>query len=338
MVEAFALKRNPALSFPFLKENGELLAITIDSGFLVEPRALEHYADFHSKAFKLTKLYPQYYRFILSMVIHLEAGGLQVGEAAKIADYVIENDLLLLDTSETRKLETLTLLSNLKPLSKTYKKIYDGIVYNVDQLIKNPELYTKFNKPLFYDLTHIIFFLSDYGKKSLPLQNDVTQCLIYIGLLALLDNDADLLAEVCVCLRYINSKIARYWDDFLQKSLKEIKVTYHDTVMSALNPSADEYHIYLVLNWYQALQKRPAFETRFNGEKPSFSLPEMPQSVLSKLSDYSHQVHFNGKNANQSISQFVSGLNDYELGHWNLTLSSSEHFKNLVEGFSGLRL
>jgi len=332
-VEAFAVKRNPVLSFPFLKENGELLSICIDSGFLIEPRALTLYNDFYENAFKLTQLYPQYYRFTLAMTIDIEKAGMTGTESGKIAKYVKDEQLWLYDTSDTRRLETLTLLKGQGSLDGSSLEVYKSTIEKLDQFISNPDWYKKFNKPLFYDLTHIIFFLTDNGKQPFSLKNDPQTCLIYMGLLSLLDNDADLLAEVCICLRYLGKEVPKYWDEFLQKSFKGIDVTYDGTVASALNPTVDEYHIYFVLNWYQALNGKPAFDTRFKGRIPSFSIPNMQPSLLSKLSDQAHQNHLGREADKTSLAIFLAGLEAHEAAHWRACFKSTSLSEELVKSF-----
>jgi hypothetical protein len=335
-VEAFAVKRNPNLSFPFLKENGELLAICIESGFLVEPRALELYKDFYTNAFKFTECYPQFYRFTLALAKDIEKAGMLGSESQKIAEYVQAKSLVRFDTSDTRRLETLTLLSDVTGLKTTNADVYQSVLQSVDHMISDPNWYTKFNKPLFYELTHIIFFLSKNGTQQMPLKNDVYPCLLNMGVLSLLDYDADLLAEVCVCLKYIGRDIPTYWDQFLQKSLSDIAITFDGNIASALNPAVDEYHIYFVLNWYQALQNRPSFEMRFGGRTPSFSLPQYPESLLSKLSGYAHAYHFSNKKSH-SIDSFVSHLEEHEFLLWDKAVNSVPNGVELTHKFSGLR-
>ena len=336
IIEAFAVKRNPTLSFPYFKENGELLSITVNSGFLLDPRAVALYDDFYTSALKLAKCYPQYFRFIIGIVIDLEKGGMQGNESEKITQYILDEGLVLFDMCETRKLETLSMLQEVAPLNPQFIGIHNNIIENVDRLISNPDLYAKLNKPLFYELTHILFFLTKYGKEPIALTNDVLPCLTNMGLLCLLDNDADLLAEICICMMYIGAEVPEYWDDFLQRSLQQVKITYHETVVSALNPAVDEYHVYFVLNWYQAVKNSPSFQTSFKGRTPSFSLPAMPQSILSKLSDFSHQFHFNGNNTNKDLDSFAANLNKEELLHWSEVINSSIKSQDLIQKFSGI--
>jgi hypothetical protein len=330
-VEAFAVKRNTTFSFPFLKENGELLGIAADGGLLVEPRALELYKDFYSNALNLTMCYPQYYRFTLGITLDLEKVGFQGQESRKIAKFVTDGDLVLFDTSDTRKLETLAMLEDVAPLSDKYEEIRSTLFENFDRFISNPDWYTKLNKPLFYELTHIVFFLTKNGKQSLSLQNEVYPCLMNMGLLSLLDDDPDLLAEICICLSYIKRKIPPYWDKYLQTKNAAIRVSYNGTVQSVLNASVDEYHMYLVLNWYEASQNRPSFKSKFRGRSPSFSIEDKSPSLLAKLSRYAHLYHFGNEVVSQDLEVFLSSLNEVELEHWLASANSMEASESLVQ-------
>ena len=335
-VEAFAVKRNPSMSFPFLKENGELLSICANAAVLIEPRALDLYKDFYENALKLTESYPQYYRFTLGLVLDLELGGLSGHEGQKLAQYVDQENYVRFDTSDVRKLETLTMLRQAGQLSEDNNALYNAILGRIDEFVQNPSWYTKFNKPLFYDLTHIIFFLTDYGKTAIPLKSDLRACLMHMGTLALLDNDADLLSEICVCLIYIGSPVPQYWDDYLMRYSGEISISYNGSIASALNPNVDEYHIYLVLNAYQAVRGRPVFKERFNGRTPSFSLTPAPPTVLEKLSHFSHQQHFTAKRRRKPLECFVTELGEADYCHWQSTLASSSQGQDLIQAFSGL--
>ena len=334
-VEAFAVKRNPSLSFPFLKENGELLSIALNAGLLVEPRALELYRDIYNNAFKVVDCYPQYYRFILGMILDLESCGMDGNQGRKIADYVKAQKLLEYDTSDVRRLETLHLLSTHSDISDDYSKMYKSLIERVDIFIQNPKHFCKFNKPLFYDLTHIIFFLTDYGRKASPLTQDPIACLMNMGLLALLDNDADLLSEVGLCLDYLKYDIPPYWDDFLTQSMSGIGISYDGTIASALNPSVDEYHLYLVSNAYMATRHNSAFHDSFSSRTPSFFIKEATVSLLSKLSEQAHIALFQNGSDNKTLRAFTETLSRSELNHWENSLASHPNGLAVAELFSG---
>ena len=110
LVRAFANGRNNKVDFSFLKENGELLCIARSQGFLMEPRAQEFYQGFYSQAQSLLELYPQYYRFILGLVLDLEDLGLSGNVGRQICEQVRSDNLLAYDTSDIRRLEAIHLL------------------------------------------------------------------------------------------------------------------------------------------------------------------------------------------------------------------------------------
>lgn len=336
-VEAFAANRNPTLSFPFLKENGELLSLAANSGFLLEPRALDLYADVYENALKIVQTYPQYYRFILAIAQDLEALGIEGNMGSRVADFVTSQHFVEFDTSDCRRLEALFLLSQTTQLTSDQIDIQSRTLENVDRFISRPGLFTKFNKPLFYELTHFVFFLTDYGRKASPLTHGFKACLMHMGVLSLLDNDADLLAEVCLCLSFIKADIPAYWKAFLEQSYTDMKITFSGTVASALNPSVDEYHLYFVLNWYRAHHGKSVFDTKFNARTPSFSCTATSPSVLSKLSEYLHGHIFSKTPSHVSYQDFEGRLNETEQAHWLSSLQSTEGSRQTLEGFTNLR-
>ena len=76
----------------------------------MEPRAQEFYQSFYSQAQSLLELYPQYYRFILGLVLDLEDLGLSGNVGRQICEQVRSDNLLAYDTSDIRRLEAIHLL------------------------------------------------------------------------------------------------------------------------------------------------------------------------------------------------------------------------------------
>ena len=69
------------------------------------------------------------------------------------------------------------------------------------------------NKKAAYELTHIIFYLSEYGRKDPGISTDAVRSLEFAGLLALLDHNTDLLAEICTALRFAGQTPPLGWED-----------------------------------------------------------------------------------------------------------------------------
>jgi len=162
-VEAFAAKRNPTLSFPFFKENGELLCITSNLGCLADPRALDAYQEFYDNASVLMDCYPQYYRFFLGIVLDLESLGLQGNVGATLCETTSQNSLLFYDTSDLRRMEALSLISSRRELTQDEHNLRAKTYDSINNFIARPDHFTKFNRPYpAVDEYHSYFVLNWY--------------------------------------------------------------------------------------------------------------------------------------------------------------------------------
>jgi hypothetical protein len=329
IVEAFASKRNNALNFPFLKENGELLSIACTSGMLLEPSALKLYASFYDRSLNICETYPSYFRFVLRLILDLEDLGMNGARAGEIATFVREYDFLHYETSDVRRLEILYLLERGLGLTAEEKDVRQDVLKSVEKFAAQPKFYTRFNKPLFYDLTHIVFFLTHYGTRAWPFQNSIVECLLNVGVLSFLDEDYDLLAEVCICLTFLNEEVPPFWMIFMQSQLAAVNVQFDSDVQSALNNAVDDYHPYLVSNWLLALNGEPVFAERFDGRKPSFV--SKPAPGLSSLAEISKVVHDYKVNGAISDSEARRRLNTLSPVHMELIAQAADAIPNARE-------
>lgn len=284
-VLSFAHKRNAELSFSYLKENGELLSIAASSGLKLEPAALEFYRGFYETAFETCQFFPQYFRFILGIVLDLEQLGFKGDMGQKICNYIFSQGYFDYETSDTRRLEILTLLERRLPRTTIGSERYQDLFTKIDAFISHPNHFIKFNKPLFYELTHHIFFLTDYGRRSLKLKNSPIECLTNIGILALLDDDTDLLAEICICFHFLGETPPAYWETYVESALNNIQITFNTPQHILMNAPTDQYHTYLVNNWLMAVRNKPSFCANLSQGTPRFSFPVKNRSVLSLLSE-----------------------------------------------------
>jgi len=202
-IKAFAELRNEGLSFSFLKENGELLSIAASSDFKIIPKSLQIYDEFYDKVVNLVLLYPPFFRFFLAMAQDLETLGMPGKKAEVISDYVIEKDLYAYDISDTRRMEIINLLMRSGRIPNFDGDTQEALENRVHGFFNNPDRFIKFNRPLFYDLTHLIFYLTNYGTEKNDHSPALLESLTYVGLLAYLDDDPDLLSEVCLCFKFL---------------------------------------------------------------------------------------------------------------------------------------
>ena len=273
----------------------------------MQPSALRHYESFYKRALNICVLYPQYYRFVLRMVIDLEDLGMNGTTSDDICALVIDDGLVDFETSDTRRLESLYLLRQRRN-DVLINDRRSALLENVDRFINLPKLFGKLNKPLCYDLTHLVFFLTEYGKKPWTLSNSIDACLMNVGVLALLDNDIDLLSEVCICLRFLGKQAPQSFLQVIDTELSKVEISYFNEITSVLNSSTDEYHPYLVANWLLALEQKPCFTIKFSGRKPVFTIPQNGASALSAIASIMHDVFVLNTKSTQQAKAELSNL------------------------------
>ncbi len=285
LVVSFARKRHNSLSFPFLKENGELLMIVKTSDYQLDEYSLAAYRSFYLRAKKFCDFFPQYYRFILGITLCLEDLGMEGHIAEELCDFTLKQKCFQFETSDLRRMEILTMLSH-RNYDVNLRAIYGkGLEERVMEFMSNPQCFVKFNRPLFYEMTHYIFYLTHYGKKAISLPKVVFDGLQNIGNLALLDDDIDLLSETCLCYRFSGRKPPKYWEQYIQVAADRFTVSFEKpSEPSDPTKLTDNYHDYLTTNWLLAYSGRPAFTQSFLGTTPYFYKPSRGRSALSEIS------------------------------------------------------
>ena len=290
-VKTFAVTRHGKISFSFLKENGELLGIASSSGLTLPDKALELYEELYEKIDKLCHLYPPFYRFFMAIALDLEDMGMSGEKGAELLDHVVKHDFYAADTSDTRRMEILNLLARRDRVPNFGSDSQEALFSRVIRFMEQPERYIKFNRPLFYDFTHLIFYVTDYGQTLIEPSDKIFESLNNIGMLAYLDNDIDLLSEVCLCYSFLGSHVPKLWLKTCQIGHENIEISYisPDEVKDA--PPADDYHIYFVNSWLMGLTGKDAFQEHYqdNGV-PIFTHHKDNQSTLSKIFQVLHPI------------------------------------------------
>lgn len=290
---SFARRRHSSLNFPFLKENGELLMVVRTSGLQVDAASLAAYRNFYLRAKKFCEFFPQYYRFLLGMTLDLEDLGMEGNIAEELCDFTLKQKCFQFETSDLRRMEILTMLSR-RNHDTELREIYgQGLEDRVLEFMSNPKCFIKYNRPLFYEMTHYVFYLTRYGKRAVSFPGSVIQGLQNIGNLALLDNDIDLLSEICLCYRFSGKKPPLYWEQYIQTAANNFKVSFEKT-LEPPDPTklTDNYHDYLTINWLLAYSGHPAFTQKFSGTTPYFYKPNPGRSALSEMSSALYTLSF----------------------------------------------
>jgi len=277
LVDGFARHRRIGDDVFWLKENAELLNILECTGAAPDQAALLAHREFHDTIVQRLSFFPQYYRFLLSICLDLEDMGLAGGKGEALVNWVADQGLAEAELSDLQRAEArrLMLRRGRDPMAGDA-----GLDERLHGFISRSATWTMPNKKAAYELTHIVFYLSEYGRRDPNLTKEAKKSLIFAGTLSYLDQNADLLAEICVALRYAGCNPPAIWEDWLQG------VTDGYAVMEEERGGVqDDYHEYLVLNWSRAVAGGRAFDRTMPVGRIGFHRPLLRSAPLREMSE-----------------------------------------------------
>ncbi len=197
-------------------------------------------------------LFPHYYRFILSLA--LEALGFGHSKSAKLCQCVADHNLVGAELSDLQCVEAARLLK--RGIGRA-RRDDPALVHCLHGFIDQSETFSIPNKNAAYELTHIVFYLSECGRKDLGISTNAVRSLEFVGLLALLDHNTDLLAEICIALRSAGQTLPLGCEDWVFEQLAGFKAIKTEILRKIL--PGDKYHSYLTCSWIAALLGTPLF-------------------------------------------------------------------------------
>lgn len=261
----------------WLKENAELLNILECTGAKLEPEALLAHSDFYARLENRIGFFPQYYRFLLSICLDLEDLGMDGTKGEALVQWAAREGLAEAELSDLQRAEArrLMLRRGVDPLPADA-----GLTDRLHAFIDRSETFAMPNKKVAYELTHIFFYLSEYGRRDPGLSPAALTSLEYAGILAFLDQNADLLAEICVALRYAGATPSPVWEDWLAQQTRTFILRSGTDVSTA-----DNYHDYFVCNWSVALSGGRAFEMDVPLDRTAFFAPDSAAAPLRQMSE-----------------------------------------------------
>ncbi|KNG95473.1 DUF6902 family protein [Pseudaestuariivita atlantica] len=272
---SFARHRRFGEDVLWLKENAEFLNVLETGPLDVSDDALEVYDDFYARAAERMAYFPQYYRFFLGMVLDLEAlrGGGETG--LQLAEFARDRDLVAAELSDLQRAEARRLM-----LRRGIDPVKDpGLTDRLIVFASRPETFALPNKKAAYELTHIVFYLSEYGRRAPDLPDAVRRSLENAGTLAALEMNADLLSEICVALRFGGWTPPAGWEDWLARFVAASRVLPQDGT-----PVADGYHPYLVTQWHAGLTGGAQFGGEIGEGAVDFLVPGPSVHALREVS------------------------------------------------------
>ena len=233
----------------WLKENAEFLNIleaTQPAG--TASRVIDTYRDVYDDLPNRLGAFPQYYRFLLSIALDLEDLGLDGDHGARMCHWAALMDLPSAELSDLQRAEARRLLARRGAATQD-----PALTERLHAFTSRSATFAIPNRKAAYELTHIVFYLSEYGRVDPNLCEKTALSLIYAGLLAYLDQDLDLLAEICIALRYAGHAPAPVWERAVTRGLRAMHAV-PETAAEGGNAGHDAYHTYLVGTWMAALE------------------------------------------------------------------------------------
>ncbi|UWR61823.1 DUF6902 family protein [Phaeobacter inhibens] len=285
-VESFACHRRSPQDVYWLKENAELLSLLrvmqqrvgegVGAGDFRDEADLSPLRPFYERAARQLRFFPQYYRFILSICLDYEdlIGTGRIGpdtRAAELAHWVAHQGLVEAEMSDLQRAEARQLLAR----RGIAVPVDPGLDDRLRRFARRCQTFAIPNRKAAYELTHIVFYLSDYGRRDLGLDGAVQRSLTYAGILACLDQDLDLLSEICIALRYCGVTPPPLWEQALARASEGFVIT-----PDGFHGDMDGYHAYFVTQWWHVLSATPAARNGQSGvAEPMTELAALPEGA-----------------------------------------------------------
>jgi len=277
LVDRVAGARRTGEDVFWLKENAELLNVFESTGARLGAASLSPYATLYDEIGERIGFFPQYYRFFLSICLDLEDLGLAGEKGAALAEWVAAEGLAGAELSDLQRAEArrLCLRRGVDPVARDH-----GLDDRLRAFARRSATFALPNKKAAYELTHIVFYLSEYGRRDPGADGAMIESLCHTGTLAFLELNIDLLSEVCIALRFAGRTPPAVWERWLADQAARFRV------VPAERPGAmDDYHPWLMLNWFMANSGRGGFAHEMPPGAVIFAAPEPLSGPLRELSD-----------------------------------------------------
>lgn len=277
ILRGFATARRSRDDLRWMKENAELLRILAASRTPVPVDTLEDcYGAFLRDAPKTLAFFPQYYRFFLHMVCDLRDLGLSGPEPAALMQIALKSGAPQAETSDVLRAESQWLARRAGLARDDDARQLLG---RLARLVADPARFALPNRKVGYELTHIAFYLSDYGKTPGAAPEGLDTSLRYVGILAWMEQNFDLLAECCLALRFIGAPVPDLW----HARLAQVLPSFHFAPYNG-EVGQDGYHCWLMVLWSQLDETPMALNRPFPAGGFGVSAPVGTHGALRTLS------------------------------------------------------
>ena len=239
---ALLQQRRPMGDVMWLKENAEFLCVLRATDAKVGPDVLALYHETYASLAQLAGDFPQYYRFFLSMALDLEDLGMPGRVGLVLAQWCHDQRLDLAELSDQQRAEAAALFAR-RGLGRADR----GLGQRLAGFMGQSRQFAMPNQNAAYALTHLVFYQADYGRRRVNLPPEALQSLHFAGTVAFLAQDADLLAEVALALRFAGQPVPMAWAMWLRAQADMPLQAVPNMV------ATDGYHSWLVVRWHSAM-------------------------------------------------------------------------------------
>ncbi|WP_425038789.1 DUF6902 family protein [Primorskyibacter sp. S187A] len=333
LIRDFAISRRLDTDVFWLKENGELLNILECTGAQVAPAILGVHEATYSALPERLAFFPQYYRFLVSLALDLEDLGLSAGPTGNVAqrmcDWVVDQGLAEGETSDIQRLEAQRLLSRRNCQARLDTA---AVQARLRQFISAPQRFALPNKKAAYELTHIVFYLTEYGRIAPDFDAALQESLENVGVWAFLDGNADLLAEVCIAMRYAGYNPYDTWESWIAQRMKSVTLTRAPAV-----PAGDAYHSVFMGAWLSALRGGDglaALDVQPGEGAPVLMMPKPDHSALREMSRHLYGMPDRSSDWARMRGVLDDRLSDQARGQLASALETGDAFERFFEGFA----
>ncbi len=277
LLDLFSHNRRFADDVFWLKENAELLNILECSGAKLGSDTLAAHDGFYATVEQRMGFFPQYYRFLLSICLDLEDLGHPGQKGEALVHWAAQQGLADAELSDLQRAEARRLMARREVDPFPDDK---SLTHRLHAFIDRSATFALPNKKAAYELTHIVFYLSEYGRRDPGLSDAAISSLEYAGILAYLDQNTDLLAEICVALRFAGHTPSQIWEDWIALDMAKFAI-----VTGPQADVQDDYHDYFVCNWLMAQSGRGGFSAPVQPEPTSFHRSALRSGPLRRMSE-----------------------------------------------------
>ncbi len=326
LIAGFAAHRRMENDVFWLKENAEVLGIFCAIGVRPGPDALTPYRSFYARAQERLQFFPQYYRFLISICLDLEDLGMRGTTGAALCDWAASERLAEAELSDLQRGEARRLLAR-RGCASVAEGALDARLHG---FINRSETFALPNKKAAYELTHIVFYLSEYGRRDPGISGQAVLSLEYAGLLAFLDQNLDLLAEVCVALRYAGQTPSPIWEQAVQLAHAScgIRAGY-------MGRRGDQCHEFLVTGWAAHLSAAAAFAADVPEGPLNFTSAARPAGPLRAMSERMFELgEYRSRDWHQMRAVLVAGLGPEGHRIVQRAEASTDKFEGFFEEFA----